>query len=253
MTTARQSLENFKAKLDDLVNAKYILAERKISELLKTVADSKMLYELFEYVSDGFDYKTFKSVCFPENGGGVKLPVKDSDAIALCFLLFVEIDGGGESLDSFCEKNFGEGESSLQGRYSRFVLKVVIPFGLIVEKVANKLIIAQEEGVTTSSEEESESVDKPSDVQSSAEKTKREYPFIRSAREKVERFFAKKDGEKREELEYILDCLERATARKDAEGVTLAFTALKYCAASERKLKINLDEISDGISEEASK
>lgn len=84
MSTINESLAKFKEKTDALVNSKYLFAEREISEVLKVIAGSRMLYELFEYVTDGFDYETFKSVCFSK-GNAVKLPKKDEDLLALCF------------------------------------------------------------------------------------------------------------------------------------------------------------------------
>lgn len=58
------------------------------------------------------------------------------------FLLLVEIDGGRISLDELCDEYFSSGNSA-QGKYSQFVLAVVIPFSITTEKVVNKLINSQ--------------------------------------------------------------------------------------------------------------
>ncbi len=153
MITTHESIDIFKEKIDELVNAKHLFAERKISEVLKVIAGSRMLYELFEYVTRGFDYKTFKSVCFI-SGGGVKLPKKDEDLLALCFLLLVGIDGGTESLDELCDAYFPAGGSA-QGKFAEFVVSVVIPFALTTEKVAEKIMNADEETADGKADEES--------------------------------------------------------------------------------------------------
>lgn len=261
MATNRESLENFKEKINELVNCKYILAERKISDLLKVITDSKMLYELFEYVTDGFDYYTFKSVCFPDDGNGVKMPVKESDLLALVFLLLMEIDMNKESLDGLCLKYFGSNETG-QARYAAFVLKVIIPFGLATERAADRLINAQNEELSTKKEVEQKARENTTETVSEVQKTdvkkvpeKKTYPFIEKARSVAEKYYRgrgifKRNREKKEELDYILFSLENALGKKNAETVTLAYTALKYFVLSEFNLKINLDEIMNGISEE---
>lgn len=262
MATNRESLENFKKKINELVNCKYILAERKISDLLKVITDSKMLYELFEYVTDGFDYYTFKSVCFPEDGNGVKMPAKESELLALVFLLLMEIDMNKESLDGLCLKYFGANETG-QARYTAFVLKVIIPFGLATERAADRLINAQNEELSVEKEVGEKAAKKATESVSETPKAevkkvpeKKEYPFIEKARNVAEKYYKgrsifKRNREKKEELDYILFSLENALRKKNAETVTLAYTALKYFVLSEFNLKINLDEIMKGISEEA--
>ena len=66
MWTKENSIANFKNAMNALVESKYILADQKVGDVLKAIAGSRMLYELFEHVREGFDYVTFKSVCLIE-------------------------------------------------------------------------------------------------------------------------------------------------------------------------------------------
>ncbi len=263
MSTINESLAKFKEKTDALVNSKYLFAEREISEVLKVIAGSRMLYELFEYVTDGFDYETFKSVCFSK-GNAVKLPKRDEDLLALCFLLLVEIDGGRISLDEFCDEYFAYGGSA-QGKYSQFVLSVVIPFAMTTEKAVNKLINEQNDGRTpefpngkTASENAKESPEKSASERSvyakiaekKAEAKRAEANsagFIEKERRKLAAETRPKLREPAEEAAYVLDSLEKALKKRDFEAVTVAFIAIKYLAAKEKKLKIDVNGISDGI------
>ena len=249
MITTNESIDKFKEKIDELVNAKHLFAERKISEVLKVVAGSRMLYELFEYVTRGFDYKTFKSVCFI-SGGGVKLPKKDEDLLALCFLLLVEIDSGTESLDDLCDTYFPAGGSA-QGKFAEFVVSVVIPFALTTEKVAEKIMSADEaedkvEEAATETDDESDGSEK-SAGNVGGKKKAAGYAFITEAKENVAKRANKKKPEIKEQADYIFDSLEKALKKHDFEGITLAFTALRYFAIVEKKLKIDVEKISDGI------
>ena len=45
----------------------------------------------------------------------------------------------------------------------------------------------------------------------------------------------------------IFDALEKSLKKHDFEGVTLAFTALRYFAIVQKKLKIDVEKILDGI------
>lgn len=251
MITTNESIDIFKEKIDELVNAKHLFAERKISEVLKVIAGSRMLYELFEYVTRGFDYKTFKSVCFI-SGGGVKLPKKDEDLLALCFLLLVGIDGGAESLDDLCDTYFPAGGSA-QGKFAEFVVSVVIPFALTTEKVAEKIMNADEETADGKASEEAigatadaEAEEKPTE-NACGKKKEAGYPFIAEAKENVAKRTGKKKPDIKEQADYIFDALEKSLKKRDFEGVTLAFTALRYFAIVQKKLKIDVEKISDGI------
>ena len=250
MVTTNESIDIFKEKIDELVNAKHLFAERKISEVLKVIAGSRMLYELFEYVTRGFDYKTFKSVCFI-SGGGVKLPKKDEDLLALCFLLLVGIDGGAESLDDLCDAYFPAGGSA-QGKFAEFVVSVVIPFALTTEKVAEKIMNADEETAEDKAIEEAigataEAAEENSSEKVGGKKKEAGYPFIAEAKENVAKRTGKKKLEIKEQADYIFDALEKSLKKRDFEGVTLAFTALRYFAIVQKKLKIDVEKISDGI------
>lgn len=269
MNTINESLAKFKEKTDALVNSKYLFAEREISEVLKVVAGSRMLYELFEYVTDGFDYETFKSVCFSK-GNAVKLPKKDEDMLALCFLLLVEIDSGRISLDELCDEYFSSGGSA-QGRYSQFVLAVVIPFSITTEKVVDRLINSQKDEKTDEKTDEENGFDKAAfggnggkdaglpvgknpydDVRKSPTKKSR-FGFIEEERKKLAAVKKPRLREPAEEADYVLNSLERALKKRDCEGVTIAFIALKYLAATEKKLRIDLRSVSDGIAAETDK
>ena len=274
MVTLNESLEKFKEKTDALINAKYLFAEREIGEVLKVIADSRLLYELFEYVTEDFDYDTFKSVCFSK-GNAVKLPKKDEELLALCLMLLVDIDRGNISLDEFCDEYFPSGGSS-QGKYAAFVVSVIIPFADTTEKVVNKLINAQKE---EQSDNGTEGFDAENSEPDEAEKDKIEaeekegvetkkaprkeenkkeekpkkkssgFMFIDEEKKKLDGKHLFNKPETVEEGMFIFDSLAGALAKKDYESVALCFIALKYFAKAERKYRIDANKISAGVAE----
>lgn len=137
MLTRERSLAIFLSATDELINSKYILADSKVGAILKAVAQSRMLYETFEYVTYGYDYSAAKSVCFVD--GGVSLPQKDEDVLAFVFLTLMEIDAGREDVMRILNDYFG-GDNGMQNAYAAFADKMLKPFRDIAEKTFGKII-----------------------------------------------------------------------------------------------------------------
>lgn len=247
MLDSQRSAISFADAIDELINAKYILADGKVGEVLKMVAQSRILYELFEFVTDGYDYNAAKSVCFID-GGGFTLPQKDRDVLAFCFLLLMEIDSKREDLGRVCERYFPSVDG-LQRSYEAFCAKVLIPF----KEVASRTLARMIEGDATQVEEkkvESEELESPisandSDVDSDddEEETAVSVALAAVAREKE-----KRGGEACEELEFILGKLSDAIKSVDYGEISLAYIALKYALKVIKKPKIDLKSIEEEIS-----
>lgn len=109
---------------EELKNCKYVLAENKITALLKSVADNKQLYSMFGAALYGFDYKTVFNDCVV--GSGFKLPSEPQKAIALVFRILIDIDSGNMPLPSFLEAYFYS--ESVNESYARFSLEILAPF-----------------------------------------------------------------------------------------------------------------------------
>ncbi|MBQ7643154.1 MAG: hypothetical protein IJS67_04555 [Clostridia bacterium] len=245
MVTRERSLENFKNALSELVGSKYILAEKKISEVLKVVASSQMLYELFEHITEGFDYAGYKSVCFTDLSGGkgvFTLPRTDGDALAFVFLLFVEIDERRVNFLKLLEKYFYK-DGSKQASFSTFVTMVVIPFQAAAERACEKIICG--DGL------EEEIISAPPEVAAEEEPQEPEKPKASDATEKYISLRideVKENGklteEQKEELCFALTRLRDCLSLGDEEGAATAFLALKYMAKSIKKAKLSADELS---------
>lgn len=114
----------FISACEGLKNCKYIIAEAKITELLKTIADNKQVYSMFGVALFGFDY----SAAFSEaiKNGGFTLPADRKTAIALVFRLLLDIDNREKPLNNFLEAYFYS--ETLNEAYARFALEVIVPF-----------------------------------------------------------------------------------------------------------------------------
>lgn len=114
----------FLTACESLKNCKYVIAESKITALLKSIADNKQLYMLFGKVLYGFDYSAVFSECV--YNGLFALPDDPKTAVALVFRILLDIDSGKMSLRSFLEAYFYS--VSINESYARFCLEVVSPF-----------------------------------------------------------------------------------------------------------------------------
>lgn len=114
----------FLVACENLRNCKYIIAESKISELLKAIADNRQLYAMFGAALVGFDYKTTFTRCI--NDKIFTLPTEPKTAIALVFRILMDMDSGKMLLRNFLEAYFYD--DSINESYARFGLEVISPF-----------------------------------------------------------------------------------------------------------------------------
>ena len=244
MLTRESSIENFDSTMDELINSKYILADGKIGAVLKIVAQSRILYELFEYVTADFDYQAAKSVCFVagEGKGKFKLPQKDEDLLALCFLLLMEIDSGKEDVIAFCEKYFPSNEG-MQKSYMEFAEQLLRPFKTVTEITVEKIISADEK---RGGEDETE-VSQPQTPAKEENDEQEPFPAVKSSLDAATEEQKRRGGDDAEELVFILDQLYSAMKESDYPRITLAYTALKYAVRFIRRPKIDLKTIEKEI------
>lgn len=136
-------LENFLNKCDELINAKFILAGAKISELLGSIALSKPLFKLFEKVLDEFNYAKFKEANLVQskdntNRGVIILPDSAKDKIALIFCLLMDIETGKIEFGKFLQKYFYTDGSYFESFYA-FSNSIIKPFKSIVKAAAEEI------------------------------------------------------------------------------------------------------------------
>ena len=225
--TVREEIQFFNKKTDELIRAKYLLADVKIGEVLKSIASSELLYDVFSHFSEGYDYSEDKARAFQEQDGkGVfTMPENEGDLIAFVFFLLLEIDGKKEDLFSICKKYFPSEESN-QVSYERFCASVIVPFKEIVNKTVQAVLSASSDGETEGKKTENRTIDGFKAV-------------IEGEKKKL-------SGKDKEEAEFVLDKLIDYAYSGDKDGLGLAFIALKYLTEA-KKTNIDLDKITDGI------
>lgn len=126
----QKQLVNFFDACNEMINGRFILSDIKIQNILKSVADSALLYDLFSKALINFNFereladaKTANRV----NGGYFNMPKQRNKILALVFCLLLEVNDKKLNLQEFITDNF----FSQQGyniSYSNFSLVILVPF-----------------------------------------------------------------------------------------------------------------------------
>ncbi len=131
------AIKRFLDAANDLVTCKYAEAETQIKEVLKKIAASKELTELFVAVTQKFDYSAARRTYlrFPAakgvSHGSAYLPSERQEILAFVFCLLVEIDAGTLPLSDTLLRYFYV-DGSYTASWFVFSDRVIRPFRDIV-------------------------------------------------------------------------------------------------------------------------
>jgi len=136
MVTRRQSVENFSAKMDSLINSAYLLCSSKITAVLKAVTSSRLLYELVTFCLEDFD---FEELLGDYSMTERPYPTDDKKTvIAFGFSLLAAVDAGDIDLLDVLNNNYKR--NSLDKSYQDFALRFLKPMKKAFCEVADIMI-----------------------------------------------------------------------------------------------------------------
>lgn len=139
MTTSAQQLNRFYKACDKLINEKYMVADTRIEEVLRSIAECRALTDLFSAAAERFDYPAAKKMYlrFPasptSSHGKAFLPKDRGEAIAFVFCILVDLDAGRLKMDDFLLRYFYE-DGSYTASYALFSERMLRPFRDIVKE-----------------------------------------------------------------------------------------------------------------------
>lgn len=132
MDTIEMQVQNFLNRCEDLTYSKAILAPSKINAILRSIAVSPALVELFQRCTKNFDYPAAQEQYIlpsseDENRAVVLLPNDRPLRIAFIFCLLSGIDNHDVNFNPFLLTCFGDG-NNYENSFNDFCEKVIIPF-----------------------------------------------------------------------------------------------------------------------------
>ena len=160
--TEKENLKQFFDACDEMIDGMFILSDVKIARILKCVAKSEVLYDLFAKCLVHFNFNNeFQSALTSNkvNGGYFVLPTEEKKIVALVFCFLLEVDKGKMNLQNFVNDNFFSPDG-YNISYSNFSLNVLVPFKNSVKNLLN----VDDEGNELQGDEPGE-IDMPDTVQ----------------------------------------------------------------------------------------
>ncbi len=135
----KNSLKAFFVACDEMIEGRFILSDIKIARILKSIAKSELLYNLFAKCLLNFNFRRELQNAITDNkvnGGYFVLPTDEKRIIALVFCLLLEVDKGKMNLQSFINENFFSPDG-YNISYSNFSINVLVPFKNSVKNLLN--------------------------------------------------------------------------------------------------------------------
>ena len=149
MTTSAQQLNRFFQACDKLMNEKYMVADTRIEEVLRSIAECRALTDLFSAATERFDYPAAKKMYlrFPasptSSHGKAFLPKDRGEALAFVFCILVDLDAGRIKFDDFLLRYFYE-DGSYTASFALFSDRMLRPFRDIVKECFPNIVAAPE-------------------------------------------------------------------------------------------------------------
>ncbi|MBQ8451166.1 MAG: hypothetical protein IJ538_00075 [Clostridia bacterium] len=122
--TKENEINEFIRSVDDMLASKYIMVDRKISDILLSIAKSKSVYNVIAECMINFDF--VEEWNRATQGTSLKLPNTASKRVSFIFCLLNNIDDGNLEITYILDKYFSANPK--QSPYENFCLEVILEF-----------------------------------------------------------------------------------------------------------------------------
>ena len=242
--------ENIKIKTffdacNEMIQGRFILSDIKISKILKAIANSEVLYNLFADVLSDFKFKEeFENAKTSSkiNGGYFLVPEQEEKIIALVFCILLEVDNQKMNLQNFVNDYFYSPEG-YNISYSNFALSVLVPFKNAVLELLN----CNEDG--TQLEDEVFEEDLEEELVDEEPNTKEKILFANltmSLNELISVIMRSKIGEEqKEELRIIIEAMFDAIELENLNIINALTIPLEYMIGKNKQVKFYYNDFKE--------
>ena len=228
--------------MDELINSPYVLSAVKISNLLKGISSSKMLYELFEYCLDGFDFDAARSRYFLKGERGEEgrflLPPDARTVIALGFYLLYSIDTKAVDFMSVLGNYFYADD--VNSAYGNFAVEFLKPFKDNVLASVRLMIEGEREMPVAKVTKSDKKVLADADARAIEALLDQSKGVILQYRI---------EPKLKAELVVLYDNFKQAIFDGDANRVKIAFIGYKYAVLFHKRSEVGIEKIEKILSE----
>ncbi len=232
----------FSARCDELISSNFILADKKISAVLKAVAGSEFLFKLVQNCLEEFDYEGEKERRFVQNGSrfALDMPSEPDKLIAFTFRLLLDFDNKEMDLHKFLQTFFYEDGSYFES-FSSFCKIIIVPFKFTVRDIAKALLESERE-----KEEEEKSTTADALIGRSAAERVIKLASEDRAAVNSSKYLSETD---KKELSEITDGFISAVKTMEKGLVRVMFLSYKHSLKNIKKLRANADKIAEILEE----
>ncbi len=267
-----EELNTFLARADELIESKYIVADIKIVNLLKSIASSETLLAIFKNCLTDFDFEDakkkylVKSEYLSSEKGEFILPDSSREILAFIFCVLMAIDAKEIDLSDFYKKIFFYEDGSYSAGYATFVNAMIKPFRNTVKSITESVIEGKiQDPIEALSEEEErrkrEKEQKEREERLEKETSLKAYGESLSELRKIllaDKLKVKESGlkdEAKDEMILIIDMLANVIESNDKDAVNYAFVAYKFAVRThkllffgrEKKVKSLIKDVINGL------
>ena len=246
----REELNLFLERCGELIDSKYILADVKIANLLKSIALSETLLALFKNCLIDFDFEDaktkylVKSQFLSSDKGEFILPPNSKELLAFIFNVLVDIDAKRIDMGNFINKYFFV-DGSFSSAYDAFVTAMIKPFKNSVKMFMESVIDGKlQDPIEAFVEEENRRAKEEKEREEQVQKEKELLAKSYGASVKAIKEILLEDKQKirasklkesvKEEILLVIDMLANVIESEDKDAVIYAFISYKYVAKSKK-------------------
>ncbi len=248
--TVREELDAFINRADELIDSKYILADIKIVNLLRTIASSKTIVALFKNCLNGFDYEQAKKKYLVKNSflsedkGEFILPPNTRELLAFVFNVIADIEAKRIDFAKFINKYFYV-DGSFVSAYDMFLTAMIKPFKNSVKMLLESVIegrlqdpleaLVQAEEMKIKQKELEEQENKKNQelmLKAYGESIKKIKDILLKNKQKIKE--SKKSEQIKNEITLIIDMLANVVESEDKDAIEYALIAYKYVAKANK-------------------
>lgn len=151
---------------NEMIEGRFILSDTKVTNILKSVVNSEVLYNLYSHSMINFKFSEVLERCVadnPNNGGFFVMSTDDKEIIAFVTCLLLEVDKKNINLQAFVTENFFSSDG-YNVSYNNFALTILVAY----KQAVIKLLGIDENGISFGEdlvglEENKEEVDEADD------------------------------------------------------------------------------------------
>lgn len=234
-----QEVENVLNACDDLLSCKFLVAEYKITKVLKAIASSSDVCSLISECLESYNRDREFARTFIQDGHGqfaCIMPTEEFKIVALVFCTLADIDNKKIDFTEFVKTYFGKEENAFEG----FLGTMIVPFrDLLAEAFGFTKLTEQDEPAKQESSDDFDDEDYEEENQDKFEVAVKIAVQILSELEEC-RF-----SRQIEDIHNIASSIVKTSSLRD-ETVLKALTAsLKYAGKGIKQIKFLVKELSD--------